>query len=600
MLQRLRSTGSGSAVALAVALLSVPRAAPLLQAQEPPRPSDERIRLEVEIVGIDDPLLANVEALVGIVREAASGDVRPGHVYRLHEKAPEQIATALQPYGFYSPVVRPSLNSDSSPWRARYVIDPGPPTIVTRLDVRIEGEASEDSVFQQTIASLPVAESDTLNHPSYELAKQTLGLLAADRGYLDANWDSSVVRVDRDANSAEIVLHMTSGPRFFFGPVSIDQDWIDEDILAPYVVFEQGEPYNSADLRELQSGLAGTTYFANVEITPRRDLADENLQVPIEIHVRPRKTQRWEVGIGYGTDTGPRIRLTTEFRRLNSRGHYADLDARISTTEQSLTGRYNIPVGLPDPSLWTITGRYGRIEWVTSKTLQGLAGLSYGHLRGPVREVFSLRYQHDDFVVAADSGVSNLTQPTASWTWSTADNRLYATRGLGGTLELRGAVEGIASSATFYRAFLTAKTILPLGPKFRGIAKADVGWLGTDQFSGLPPSIRFFAGGDRSIRGFDYQSLGPLNSDDQVTGGNSLLVGSAEVEYRILEKWSAAVFVDAGNAFRDFSGDIAIGTGVGARWISPVGLIRIDFGFGLDKPEGERPLRLHLSIGPDF
>jgi translocation and assembly module TamA len=237
---------------------------------------------------------------------------------------------------------------------------------------------------------------------------------------------------------------------------------------------------------------------------------------------------------------------------------------------------------------------------VTSKTLQGLVGLSYGHLRGPVREIFSLRYQNDDYTVAADSGVSNLTQPTASWTWSTADNRLYATRGLGGTLELRGAVKGLASSASFYRALLTAKAIFPLGPRFRGITRAEAGWLGTDQFRDLPPSIRFFAGGDRSIRGFDYQSLGPLNADDQVTGGNSLLVGSAEVEYRILEKWSAAVFVDVGNALRDFRGSIEVGTGVGARWISPVGLIRVDFGFGLDKPEGERPLRLHLSIGPDF
>ena len=393
---------------------------------------------------------------------------------------------------------------------------------------------------------------------------------------------------------------MTSGPRFYFGPVSIDQDWVDEDILAPHVLFEQGEPFNSADLRELQSSLAGTTYFANVEIVPRRELAGDDLQVPIEIHARPRKTQRWEVGVGYGTDTGPRIRLASEFRRLNSRGHFADLDARISTTEQSLTGRYNIPVGLPNPALWTVTGRYGNIEWVTSKTLQGIFGLSYGHLRGSVREVFSLRYQHDDFSVAADTAVSNLTQPTAAWSWSTADNRLYATRGLGGSLELRGSVEGVASSASFFRALLNAKTILPVAPKIRGIARAEVGWLGTEQFRQLPPSIRFFAGGDRSIRGFDYQSLGPLNEDDQVTGGNSLLVGSAELEYRILEKWSAAVFLDAGNALNDFGGKIRFGTGVGARWISPVGLIRIDFGFGLDKPEGERPLRLHLSIGPDF
>jgi outer membrane translocation and assembly module TamA len=282
---------------LAVAFLTIGlgavRAGSAQEATES-RSGSERIRLDVEIVGLEDELLENVEALVGIVRESGSRDVRPGHIYRLHEKAPEQIATALQPFGFYSPTIEPYLDSESSPWRARYVVDAGPPTIVTKLDVRIDGEADEDSVFRQTIASLPLSEGDTLNHAAYELAKQTLALLAADRGYLDAGWDSSLVRVDRGASSAEVVLHMTSGPRFYFGPVSIDDDWIDDDILEPYVLFEQGEPYSSAELRELQSGLAGTTYFANVEIVPRRDLVEENLQVPIEIHVLPRKTQRWE------------------------------------------------------------------------------------------------------------------------------------------------------------------------------------------------------------------------------------------------------------------------------------------------------------------
>jgi translocation and assembly module TamA len=563
-----------------------------------PRQS-ETVRLEVQITGLDDELLANVEALARIVRTSRSRQVRPGHVYRLHEKAPEQIAAALEPFGYYSPVIQSSLTSDGSPWIARYDVDPGPPTLVTRLDVRVEGEARQDSVFRRTVDSLPLAEGATLDHRAYETAKTTLGLLAADRGYFDAVWDSSLIRVDRDAASAEIVLHMTSGPRFRFGELIFDDyDWVDTDLLLQYVGFRTGDPYQSAYLRSLQASLSGTNYFANVEVVPRRDLADDELRVPIELHATPRKTQRWEVGLGYGTDTGPRIRLSTEFRRLNRAGHFADLDARISTVEQSITARYNIPVGVPYPSLWTVTGRYGNIEWVTSKTLQGIAGLSFAHMRGDVREVLSLRYQHDDFSVAADTAVSNLTQPIAAWSWSKADDPLYAHRGFGANLELRGAVDGVASSASFFRAATTLKTIFPLRQNFRGIVRAEVGWLGTDQFRQLPPSIRYFAGGDRSIRGYEFRALGPVNPEGQVTGGNSLLVGSAEAEYRFLEQWSGAVFLDAGNAFNDFQGEVAVGVGFGARWISPVGLIRIDLGFGLNK-EGN-PLRLHLGIGPDF
>ncbi len=556
------------------------------------------VQLTVQIEGLDGELLANVEALAGIVRASKSGAVRAGHVYRLYEKAPEQIERALEPFGHYRVSVETSLDSDSSPWVARFVVDPGPPILIDRLDIRISGEAETDSAFQAALANLRLAEGDTLNHPAYESARTSLELLAADRGYLDAVWDSSLVRVDVEAHTSEIVLHLTSGPRFRFGAVSIDQEWVDMDILEPHVGFTAGDPFHVSYLRDLQSNLAGTTYFANVEIVPRRDLADEDLRVPIEVHASARKTQRYEVGVGYGTDTGPRIRLAVEFRRLNRRGHFADGDARLSTTEQSVTVRYNIPVGFPNPSLWSLTGRYGHIEWVTSNTVQGFVGLSYAHLWGEVREVFSLRYQRDDFQVAADTGVSRLTQPIASWTYSDADNRLYATRGIGGTVELRGALEDVGSTASFFRAWATAKAIQRLAPKIRGTLRADAGWIGTDQFRDLPPSIRFFAGGDRSIRGYDYQSLGPVNENGDVTGGNSLLVGSAELEYRFHEKWAGAVFFDAGNALRDFQGEIATGTGVGVRWISPVGLVRVDGAFGLKK-QGSR-FRLHLSIGPDF
>jgi len=556
------------------------------------------VSLSVQISGIDGQLKRNVEALTGIVTAARSKTVRPGHVYRLFENAPQDIERALQPFGYYHPTIESSLDVESTPWSATFVVDSGPPTLIDRLDVRVIGEAEGDSAFQAALAHLPLAEGDTLNHPAYERAKTSLGLLAADRGYLDAVWDSSLIRVDLEQNRSEIVLRMTTGPRFRFGEVSIDQEWVDIDILEPHIDFQPGDAFDTAYLRDLQSALSGTTYFANVEIVPRRDLADEELRVPIEIHATARKKRRWEVGVGYGTDTGPRIRLTTEFRRLNRRGHYADADARLSTTEQSITARYNIPVGFPNPSLWTITGRYGRIEWVTSKTLQGFAGPSYAHLRGAVREVFSLRYQNDDFQVAADTGVSHLTQPIAAWSFSDADNRLYATRGIGGVVEMRGAVDGFGSSATFFRAWTSLKMIRQLAPKIRGILAGDIGWLVTEQFRELPPSIRFFAGGDRSIRGYDYQSLGPVNENGDVTGGNSLLAGSIELEYRFLEKWAGAVFFDAGNAFDDFRGKVGTGTGFGARWISPVGMVRVDVGFGLQK-EGN-PVRLHLSIGPDF
>jgi translocation and assembly module TamA len=245
----------------------VASAAQHLHAQQP-----SNVSLTVEISGVAGALKNNAEALTGIVTAARSKSVRPGHVYRLFEKAPEEIERALQPFGFYHPTIESSLDVESSPWRATFVVDSGPPTLVDRLDIRVIGEAEGDSAFQAALARLPLAQGDTLNHPAYERAKTALSLLAADRGYLDAVWDSSLIRVDREQNRSEIVLHMTTGPRFRFGAVSIDQEWVDLDILEPHIEFQPGDPFDTSYLRDLQSALSGTTYFANVEIVPRRDL----------------------------------------------------------------------------------------------------------------------------------------------------------------------------------------------------------------------------------------------------------------------------------------------------------------------------------------
>jgi translocation and assembly module TamA len=136
----------------------------------------------------------------------------------------------------------------------------------------------------------------------------------------------------------------------------------------------------------------------------------------------------------------------------------------------------------------------------------------------------------------------------------------------------------------------------------RIIARGDFGYTAVDllhgEFNDLPPSIRFFAGGDRSVRGYDYHVLGPTNAQNLVIGGKNLLVGSLEYEHRLLEKWSVATFYDVGNAFNDFSEPIKHSVGIGLRWQSPVGLIRVDVATAL-KEEGN-PIRLHVMVGPDL
>jgi translocation and assembly module TamA len=556
----------------------------------------QEVRVWVELSDIDKELKTNVEALTAIVAASKSGGRTEGHVESMHERAPEQIAQALEPFGYYRVRVEGELDTSGSTWVARYSIDPGPPMQIGNVDLRIRGEGEQDSAFQALVRDFPLAAGDTLRHQAYEAAKSSIARLGAERGYLDATFDSTAVLVDLEEYTSQVVLHFTTGPRFRLGEVTFVQDVVDDYILWPFVQFEPGDPFELEKLTSLQSAMSGTTYFSSVEVRPRRDLAGEDRIVPIEIEAAPRKTQRYEIGVGYSTDTGARIRLTAEFRRLNRPGHYADTDLRISQRDRSIGARYNIPVGLPEPSLWTIGGRYGRTTWTTSETWQGLVGLSYSHLRGPLHEVISLHFQRDDFVVGPDTAISNLTMAGSAWTYTVADNRIVATRGFGATLDVRGSVQGAGSSVSLLRGLLGVKWIRSLTDKLRYALRADVGALATSDFRGLPPNARFFAGGDQSIRGYAYRSLGATDEQGNVIGGNTLLVGSAELEYRFLNKWGGAVFVDGGNALQDFKGELALGAGFGVRWISPVGLIRIDWAWGFQRNAG----RVHLIIGPDF
>jgi len=137
-----------------------------------------------------------------------------------------------------------------------------------------------------------------------------------------------------------------------------------------------------------------------------------------------------------------------------------------------------------------------------------------------------------------------------------------------------------------------------IGERGRFIVRGTLGATSVDDFARLPPELRFFAGGDRSIRGYEYQEIGPRNARALVIGGEYLAVASAEYEHYFLENWGGAVFVDAGDAFTD-EFDLKLGVGVGVRWRSPVGLVRLDLGVPISDAF-ESGVQLHLVIGPDL
>ncbi len=562
------------------------------------------VRVSVEIEGLEGELRDNAEAILGLKLQEGE-DLSPARARALHRRAPQELALALAPFGRYDVRVDAELDDGGTDWTARYVVDPGPPTLLARVDVTVTGDGADDPGFVAIADSLPFASGDTLRHAPYEALKARLQRQATNHGYFEARFDTAQIRVDRPERSAEVVLHFDTGPRYRFGPITVEQDVLDPRYVDGYVTAREGEPFDAALLRRAQVDLTTGPWFGRADIKLDPESAGEDLEVPVRFELSPARPQRYELSAGYGTDTGFRGSVGAKFRRLNRKAHNAEAELRVSQVETSIAGRYNVPRPFPSTAVYSLFGSYGDVSPSWSSTRVGRVGASWAHTRGPFRETVSLIGERSSYDTAADTGSATLVGPEIAWSWVEANDRIVATKGHRLNLRLAGALDGALSTASFLSALLDAKAIRPVGRRVRAIGRAQVGYIVTDDVRDLPPTRRFVTGGDQTVRGYSFESLGPAlpgeteEGDPLLIGGKALLVGSLEADCEVIPKWRVAAFGDAGNALADFSDvKLEFGVGAGIRWVSPIGMVRLDGAFAVSEPGS--PFRIHLVIGPDL
>lgn len=583
------------------AVAAVVLVATATEAQEPPpgpTPTATEVRVSVALEGLEGELETNASAAVALIRQEGE-PLTPARARALYSRAPQEVGLALEPFGRYQPTVDAELVEGGDEWSARLTVDPGPVTTVTRVDFALTGEGAADSGFVALADSFPIAEGDTLFHLPYETAKSELARYAANMGYFDAQFDTAQIVVDRAASTAEIILHFSTGPRRRFGPISVEQDVLDRAYVDGYVTAVEGEPFDASVLRASQVALTTGPWFGRADIE-LGEADGDNLEVPVTFQLSPAPSQRYEVAAGYGTDTGIRGTLGARFRRLNRKAHNAEGEIRVSQIEASIAARYNIPRAFPSTAVYSVFASFGDVSPTWSSTLVGTAGLSMSRSRGPVRETVSLQWEWSDFEAAELEGDASLLIPKVDWSWVQANDRILATRGHRLTLAVSGAHEAVLSSATFATVRAGAKFIRPLGSRSRVLARADVGRIFTDDITALPPTRRFVTGGDQTVRGYGFETLGPeLGEEGLLVGGKALVAGSLEADFEVIPNWRLAAFGDVGNALPDFSDfSVEYGTGFGVRWASPLGLIRFDFAFPVSDPD--RNFRVHFVLGPDL
>jgi translocation and assembly module TamA len=561
-----------------------------------------QISVNIEISGIEKSMEDNVRLFLSIEQQKKYQLLNEGLLRRLHKKAPQEIAKALQPFGYYRPVIESQIKKnpteqDPNQWLASYTIDPGPPLLVAEFNFILSNDISNDPEFKKLVKNVPFHEGSTFSHIEYDEFKTSLARAASELGYFNARFSEHRVEINLDTYQVSIYLNYEGGARYFFGKVTLNQDILHADLLQRYIPFEKGEAYSLNQLIELQQALNDSYYFQTVEVSPGEPLHDSN-EIPITVKLTPRKRHRFSFGLGYGTDTGARAKFGWEMPRFNKNGHRIETDANVSQIGYSVVTNYRVPIYNPrtDQLIYT-AGIINETVEDTESTLRTI-GVTLKHSRDEWRESISLNYQQEDFVVADDSGVSILLIPGINWSRTWGNNFIDALDGLRFDIDLRGASEEIVSDTSFSQLSSKLKFITSISKRNRIITRGTLGGTWTDAFQELPTSVRFFAGGAQSVRGYSYRSLGPVDEDGKVVGGKYLLVGSIEFEHNFTNKWGMAIFYDVGNAINNLNDELAIGAGFGFRWKSPVGPIRLDLASALSL-DGN-PWRIHVTIGPDL
>ncbi len=586
--------------------------------------------VQVEVRGVEEQIRNNVLAYISFERYKNSDDLSPEFVERLQERSEREVSLALRPFGYYEPKVTTEVRREGGSeqnYRVTITIVPGEPVIVEKVDVKVTGPGSTDRHFTDITNDLPIQPGDRLNHSNYESLKGGLLRAAATYGYLDSRMLKNEMRVDPQARIADVTIEFETGQQYRFGETTISQDAIDESLARRFLRYHENEPFNATELLRTQFAMDDSLYFSTVEVLPE-DRDREAHTIPIGITAEPNRRHRYQYGVGYGTDTQVRGTIAWEDRRVNRSGHRFRTEIKAAATAQSVDARYLIPIGDPATEKFQLqlTGEHERRADIDDQTVNFTPGFT--HVR---RSWFGRNFwqrvtylelldTESEFVESQRTEKQTLLIPGISFALVPPNYLGEALFSRTLFLELRGSHSALGSDSNFIQGHVQAERVFDFSkaPKWHVYVRGEIGATAVTSTTGLAPSQRFFAGGDRSVRGFGLNDLSPVeqatNPDGSLkydennnpvlekVGGKNVVAASVELIRDLPWKnLSVAVFGDVGNAFDNFGDPLMYSVGIGVRLRLPVVSVGIDVAQALTIPAGssERPgPRLHLNFSP--
>lgn len=548
---------------------------------------------QFEIGGADERLTANIRAHVRL--PTLGCETSALRLARFLPGIRQDVVRAGRALGYYHLQQQSRFEITEACWRLVVQVEPGEPVRFAAVNVSVN---SDSELFGPVLSELPVTSGQQLNQSDYEQIKTNLSALAVEQGFFDARYEHAELQLDLVNNTADVDLQFAPGSRYRIGAVNIQEiDALSEDFIRRFLSISSGDYYSSDSLLGLRNSLNSSHYFSSVAVTPQISQAS-NGQVPVQIGLNMRPQRVYAIGLGATTDIGPRIRLDYEDRYLNRSGHSFKGNAGISPVQQNLDLSYRIPLRNPATESLEFSIGYLAEDTDTFTSDSTKFATTYSFINSwDWRQKYFLNIQHDKSDIGGNQVTADFVIPGISLDRTSADDALYPSRGWRLFAELKGASDSLLSSETFVQMNLTGKLIRSIGSS-RVLLRFDAGTTLVKEERVLPASILYFSGGDQSVRGYQYESLGPTNEAGEVVGGKHKLSFGLEYDFPIADSWKLAVFADSGNAFNNFTDfDLKNGAGVGVRWLSPIGPIRVDLASALDD---DNKWRLHITMGPDL
>jgi translocation and assembly module TamA len=534
-----------------------------------------------------------------IVRWRSYEGATPELIDRLAAGVEQQAFEAVATRGYFAPAIAVRVDADAAGRRTVHVdVDPGAQTRVRAIRIAFRGAVVDEGNEARMTAvreAWPLDAGEVFRQADWNAAKRrAVDTLAASR-YAGAAIASSRADVDPVAGTADLDIELDSGPPFYFGTVAVlGLSRHGESEVLNLAPFRPGDPYTREELEVFQRRLTATNYFASVQILLDDD-RDNAGWAPVTVSVVEAPSRRLELGLGYTTDTLARATLVWRNVNVRDAAWRWRTEARIEQRQQLLATVLDLPArgnGWGD----SYDLRLERTDIENLETVGFIGGYQYRRLEERNRLALGVQ-GHVEYSrpQGAESDTAHTVYPFFDQTWRTTDELLSPRRGLIFNFQLGAGVPGVSSRA-FTRAIGRMQYFFPLGRDTDLTMRAEAGAVIAGSRDGIPQSLLFRTGGDTTVRGYAFQSIG-VPDGDAIVGGRFYTLGSLEVTRWIGAGWGLAAFVDAGDAVdRPADTSLSVGYGAGVRVRSPIGPFRLDFAYG----EKTEEFRIHFSVGVAF